>query len=148
LTATEPLIEPLTAETVVAVVPADEVASEVRSTPSPTVVIAASVGSTPTVSAEEVPLVAGPAEATSVVMPPTPLIIAVPASDSNTPSVNVSTAVVTPGTNAGTKTAALPDPTPTPAPGDKKPAQKRSVEWKATPIERRKTIVVESPPSV
>jgi hypothetical protein len=148
LTATEPLIEPLTAETVVAVVPADEVASEVRSTPSPTVVIAASVGSTPTVSAEEVPLVAGPAEATSVVMPPTPLIIAVPASDSNTPSVNVSTAVVTPGTNAETKTAALPDPTPTPAPGDKKPAQKRSVEWKATPIERRKTIVVESPPSV
>ena len=71
LTATEPSLQPLPAETVVAVVPADEVASEVRSTPSPTVVIAASVGSTPTVSAEEVPLVAGPAEATSVVMPPT-----------------------------------------------------------------------------
>ncbi|RLS67807.1 MAG: hypothetical protein DWI00_18270 [Planctomycetota bacterium] len=148
LTATEPSLQPLPAETVVAVVPADEVASEVRSTPSPTVVIAASVGSTPTVSAEEVPLVAGPAEATSVVMPPTPLIIAAPANDSNTPSVKVSTAVATPGTNAETKTAALPEPTPTPAPGDKKPAQKRSVEWKATPIERRKTIIVESPPSV
>jgi hypothetical protein len=50
--------------------------------------------------------------------------------------------------NAETKTAELPDPTPTPAPGDKKPAQKHSVEWKATPIERRKMIVVESPPSV
>ena len=148
MTAAEPSLQPLPAETVVTVVPSEVVASEVRSMPSPTVVIAASVGSTPTVSAEEIPLIAGPAEATSVVMPPMPLIIAAPGSDSNTPSVKVSTAVETPGTNAETKTAALPEPTPTPAPGDKKPAQKRSVEWKATPIERRKTIVVESPPSV
>jgi hypothetical protein len=146
MTAAEPSLQPLPAETVVTVVPSEVVASEVRSMPSPTVVIAASVGSTPTVSAEEIPLIAGPAEATSVVMPPMPLIIAAPGSDSNTPSVKVSTAVETPGTNAETKTAALPDSTP--APGDKKPAQKRSVEWKATPIERRKTIVVESPPSV
>jgi len=146
LTAIEQSPQPLPAENAVSVMPADEVASVVRSTPSPTVVIAASVGSTPTVSAEEVPLITGPAEATSVVMPPMPLIIAAPGSDSNTPSVKVSTAVETPGTNAETKTAALPDSTP--APGDKKPAQKRSVEWKATPIERRKTIVVESPPSV
>ena len=148
MTAAEPSLQPLPEETVVAVVSSEVVASEVRSMPSPTVVIAASVGSTATVSAEEVPLIAGPAEATSVVMPPMPLIVATPGSDSNTPSVKVSIAVVTPGTNAETKTAALPDPTPTPAPGDKKPAQKRSVEWKATPIERRKTIVVESPPSV
>ena len=148
MTAAEPSLQPLPAETVVTVVPSEVVASEVRSMPSPTVVIAASVGSTPTVSAEEIPLIAGPAEATSVVMPPMPLIIAAPGSDSNTPSVKVSTAVETPGTNAETKTAALPEPTPTPAPGDKKPAQKRSVEWKATPIERRKMIVVESPPSV
>ena len=148
MTAAEPSLQPLPAETVVTVVPSEVVASEVRSMPSPTVVIAASVGSTPTVSAEEIPLIAGPAEATSVVMPPMPLIIAAPGSDSNTPSVKVSTAVETPGTNADTKTAALPEPTPTPAPGNNKPAQKRSVEWKATPIERRKTIVVESPPSV
>ena len=148
MTAAEPSLQPLPAETVVTVVPSEVVASEVRSMPSPTVVIAASVGSTPTVSAEEIPLIAGPAEATSVVMPPMPLIIAAPGSDSNTPSVKVSTAVETPGTNAETKTAALPEPTPTPAPGNNKPAQKRSVEWKATPIERRKTIVVESPPSV
>jgi hypothetical protein len=148
MTAAEPSLQPLPEETVVAVVSSEVVASEVRSMPSPTVVIAASVGSTATVSAEEVPLIAGPAEATSVVMPPMPLIVATPGSDSNTPSVKVSIAVVTPGTNAETKTAALTDPTPTPAPGDNKPAQKRSVEWKATPIERRKTIVVESPPSV
>jgi hypothetical protein len=148
MTAAEPSLQPLPAETVVTVVPSEVVASEVRSMPSPTVVIAASVGSTPTVSAEEIPLIAGPAEATSVVMPPMPLIIAAPGSDSNTPSVKVSTAVETPGTTAETKTAALPEPTPTPAPGNNKPAQKRSVEWKATPIERRKTIVVESPPSV
>lgn len=92
MTAAEPSLQPLPAETVVTVVPSEVVASEVRSMPSPTVVIAAA--------------------------------------------------------NAGTKTAALPDPAPTPAPEDKKPAQKRSVEWKATPIERRKMIVVESPPSV
>ena len=92
MTAADPSLQPLPAGTVVIVVPSEVVASEVRSMPSPTVVIAAA--------------------------------------------------------NAETKTAELPDPTPTPAPGDKKPAQKRSVEWKATPIERRKMIVVESPPSV
>lgn len=92
MTAADPSLQPLPAGTVVIVVPSEVVASEVRSMPSPTVVIAAA--------------------------------------------------------NAGTKTAALPDPAPTPAPEDKKPAQKRSVEWKATPIERRKMIVVESPPSV
>ena len=158
LTVTEPSLQPLLAETVVTVPAADEVASEVRSTPSPTVVIAASAGSTRTVSAEEVPLVAGPAEATSVVMPPIPLTItspdtepstpAAPVIASNTTSANATTSAVTAGASLETKAAALPEPTPTPAPGDKNPAQKRSSEWKVTPIERRKTIVVEGPPSV
>ncbi len=145
-TITEPSILPLPADAALSVVPSEVVASEARSMPSPTIVKAAPAISTPTVSAEEIPLVAGPAEATSVVMPPTPLIITAPVSESS--ATAAPTIIVTPATTSETKTAALPDPTSTPAPADKKPTQKRSVEWKATPIERRKTIVVEGPPSV
>lgn len=156
-TTTEPSGLPLPAP-VVTIVPAKEVAAEVRSMPSPTVVTAAPAGSTPTVSAEEIPLVAGPAEAMSVVMPPVPLIIISPgttASKSNGPAGTSNTsptgspaAVDTPGLAPETKTAALPEPTSTPAPAEKQPAPKRQGEWKATPIERRKIIVAEGPPRV
>ncbi len=144
----EPSVQHVPADAVVSVAPSDVVASEVRSIPSPTFVKAAPAGSASTVSAEEIPLVAGPAEATSVVMPPTPLIVAAPVSDSRTTSASPSTVDATPATTAEIKTAALPEPVPTPSPAEKKPAPKRSVEWKATPIERRKTIVVEGPPSI
>ncbi|MFO1003884.1 MAG: hypothetical protein U0936_26430 [Planctomycetaceae bacterium] len=148
ITSTEPSLQPLPADAVVSDATSDETPSEVRSMPSPTVVLAASAVSAPAVSAEEIPLVAGPAEATSVIMPPTPLVVAAPVSDSKATVAAAPTAVPTPATTAETKTAALPQSEPTPAPADKKPAQKRSVEWKATPIERRKTIVVEGPPSI
>lgn len=146
-TASEPSVQPLSADAAPGVVPSDAVTS-IRSMPSPTVVTARPAGLTPTVSAEEIPLVAGPAEATSIVMPPTPLIVPAPASNSTTSEANTSTAAVTPEAAPETKSAALPEPSSTPAPTEKKPAPKRSVEWKATPIERRKTIVVEGPPSV
>jgi hypothetical protein len=147
-TVAEPSVQPLPVDAVVSVPQSDLIASEVRSTPSPTVVTAAPAGSTPTVSAEEIPLVAGPAEATAVVMPPTPLVVAAPVSDSNATSAAAPVVVETPGTATETKTAALPEPAPSPVPAEKKPPQKRSGEWKATPIERRKTLVVEGPPSV
>ncbi len=97
---------------------------------------------------KQIPLVAGPAEATSIIMPPSPLIVAAPVSNSTTPAAKPSTDAVTSEATAETKTSALPEPVSTPVPAEKKPAQKRSVEWKATPIERRKTIVVEGPPSI
>lgn len=154
-TTAAPTVQPVPVDAVVSVESSDVVTSELRSMPSPTIVKAAPTGSTPTVSAEEIPLVAGTAEATSVVIPPTPLVISDPGatttpaaqvSDSNVPSTGANTPRVTPGTTGETKTAALPEPkAPT---KDKTPAQKRFGEWKLTPLERRKTIVVEGPPSI
>lgn len=155
--AAETSTQPMPVDSSLTVVPSDVVASEVRSMPSPTVVIAAPAGSTPTVSAEEIPLVAGPAEATAVVLPTTPLIMAdpvtaaktpaTPVSDSNEASAKIATIVVTPGSTE-TSTAALPESASPSAPAEKVPGKKRVGEWKLTPIERRKTIVVEGPPSI
>ena len=151
--ASDPAVLPLPVSTAVTVMPSEVVASEIRSMPSPTVVIAAPRG-----SAEAIPLVAGPAEATAVVMPPMPLIMISPGtaastlaasvSDSNASSDKTAMVDITPGSTTETKTAALPEPTSPPAPAEKKPTQKSSAEWKATPIERRKAIVVQGPPSV
>ena len=157
---TDTSLQPLPADTAVTIVPSDVAATEVRSMPSPTVVVAAPRAPTATGAAEAIPLVAGPAEATAVVMPPMPLITispetptttptpVAPVGDSNAPSDKAATVVVTPGSTTETKTAALPEPPSTPAPAEKKPTPKRHGEWKGTPIERRRTIVVEGPPSV
>jgi hypothetical protein len=159
---TDASLQPLPVNAAVTIVPLGVVASEVRSMPSPTAVAAAPNAPVATGVADANPLVVRPAEATAVVMPPMPLITispgpptptttptpAAPVSDSNAPSDKAATVVVTPGSTTETKTAALPEPASIPAPTERKPTQKRQGEWKGTPIERRKTIVVDGPPSV
>jgi hypothetical protein len=129
--------------------------------PSPTVVSVVVNGSPANVSAEEIPLVAGPAEAIAALVAPTPLIIAksgtpattptIPVSDSNVSSTQTGTDVARPSDSSEAKAAEKPvaatSPT-TPAPDEKKPTQKRSGEWKLTPLERRRVIVVDGPPSI
>jgi hypothetical protein len=128
---TDASLQPLPADTAVTIVPSDVAATEFRSRPSPTVVMP--------------PM---PLTTISPGTPKTTPATVAPVSDSNAPSDKAATVVVTPGSTTETRTAALPEPPSTPAPAEKKPTPKRHGEWKGTPIERRRTIVVEGPPSV